>query len=164
MIFLVATPSDGQIRRNCDFYDMQIFEDLANCDERSHRVNEFLKCMALCNTVVPHFKGAAGGVETLLPSTFVQSWITSGGTHTTASVYARSAGTAAPISMVTQRPSTRASGVTMRDIGTKPTEDRTASGGALWHLPSVSFGFWVEALRKRTHAKISLCCGISFSL
>ncbi|KFG53007.1 guanylyl cyclase, partial [Toxoplasma gondii FOU] len=47
------TPMEGQIRRNCDFYDASIFTDLARKDLRSHRINEFIKCMALCNTVVP---------------------------------------------------------------------------------------------------------------
>ncbi|CBZ50397.1 putative adenylate and guanylate cyclase catalytic domain-containing protein [Neospora caninum Liverpool] len=47
------TPMEGQIRRNCDFYDASIFTDLARRDLRSHRINEFIKCMALCNTVVP---------------------------------------------------------------------------------------------------------------
>lgn len=133
-----ATPADGQIRRNCDFYDMQIFEDLANCDERSHRVNEFLKCMALCNTVVPHFKGTAGGVEAFLPANIVQSWITSGGPHTAASVLARSIGTTAPVAMVGQRPNPRGSVVALRDVATKAGDDRGASsGGGLWQLSSV---------------------------
>ncbi|PFH32645.1 hypothetical protein BESB_012570 [Besnoitia besnoiti] len=47
------TPMEGQIRRNCDFYDASIFTDLARRDLRSHRIDEFIKCMAICNTVVP---------------------------------------------------------------------------------------------------------------
>ncbi|XP_026190016.1 uncharacterized protein LOC34622157 [Cyclospora cayetanensis] len=132
-----ASPPDGQIRRNCDFYDTQIFEDLANGDERSHRVSEFLKCMALCNTVVPHYKGGVGGVETFLPSTLVQSWVTSAGTHTGASVLARSIGTTA---VVGQRPNTRASAIALREAGGKISEEKgQASVGGLWPLSSSQF-------------------------
>lgn len=135
----IDTPPDGQIRRNCDFYDPQIFDDLANFDERSHRVNEFLKCMALCNTVVPHFRGSVGGLETLLPATLVQSWMTSGTQHTTASGFARSMGTGGPISIVGQRQNPRSSAATLRDAGAKTGEERGApSGGNLWQMPSVS--------------------------
>ncbi|KAL8441686.1 hypothetical protein Emag_006978 [Eimeria magna] len=135
------TPPDGQIRRNCDFYDMQIFEDLANADERSHRVNEFLKCMALCNTVVPHLKGPVGSGEALLPSSPVQSWVASAaGPHTAASALARSMGTTAPISMLGQRGNTRASVVTLRDTATKLGDERGAiPGGGLWQFPSNPF-------------------------
>ncbi|KAL8271382.1 hypothetical protein Esti_004716 [Eimeria stiedai] len=134
------TPRDGQIRRNCDFYDMQIFEDLASADERSHRVNEFLKCMALCNTVVPHLKGHVGSGEALLPASPVQSWTASTGPHTAASALARSMGTTAPISMLGQRGNTRASAVALRDTAAKLGDDRGAPpGGGLWQFPSNPF-------------------------
>ncbi|KAL8433980.1 hypothetical protein ACSSS7_003465 [Eimeria intestinalis] len=134
------TPADGQIRRNCDFYDMQIFEDLANADERSHRVNEFLKCMALCNTVVPHLKGPVGGGEVLLPSSAVQSWVASAAPHSAASALARTIGTTAPISMLGQRGTTRASVVALRDTATKLGDERgPPSGGNLWQFPSNPF-------------------------
>ncbi|KAL8440448.1 hypothetical protein Efla_005590 [Eimeria flavescens] len=131
------TPQDGQIRRNCDFYDMQIFEDLSNLDERSHRVNEFLKCMALCNTVVPHFKGGAGGVEAFLPASLVQSWVaTSGGPNNCALV--RSMGNSAPMPMMGQRSNPRASAVTLRDAAAKAGDERAGGppAGGFWQYPS----------------------------
>ncbi|OEH80474.1 guanylyl cyclase [Cyclospora cayetanensis] len=170
-----ASPPDGQIRRNCDFYDTQIFEDLANGDERSHRVSEFLKCMALCNTVVPHYKGGVGGVETFLPSTLVQSWVTSAGTHTGASVLARSIGTTA---VVGQRPNTRASAIALREAGGKISEEKgQASVGGLWPLSSeqavepqplfargdsASSGQQREATAKLAKKRKSLGRGVSF--
>lgn len=159
------TPPDGQIRRNCDFYDMQIFEDLANCDERSHRVNEFLKCMALCNTVVPHYKGGSGG-ETLLPVSLVQSWITSGGPHTASSALARSIGTIAP--MVGQRSNPRPGAAPLREGGMKASDDKGATtGGVMWQYNSVSRLFLTKNSRDISCVDNCLCrrhveaCGLA---